>query len=147
MSVLTRRESRGIFPDLLDWFEPPYALWRPLTAQSIRTEESIEDGRYILRAEMPGIDPEKQAEVKVLDGVLTIHAERQEETEGKRRSEFRYGSFTRQISLPQGAEEKDITAKYEKGILEVSVGLKEPVEVDHSASVIPIKSAHEGKAK
>jgi HSP20 family protein len=78
----------------------------------------------VVHAELPGIDTEKQAEVTLSNGILTIHAERQESSDGKHRSEFRYGSFTRHVALPASADGTDIRASYDRGILEVSVGLK-----------------------
>ncbi len=121
MSALTRRD--GALSELFEWLEPPYALLRPFVGQTMRTEEGVENGRYVVRAEIPGIDPEKQAEVTVAKGILTIHADRQE-TVAKHHSEFRYGSFTRHVALPASADETDIEASYDRGILEVSVGLK-----------------------
>ncbi len=139
MSALTRRDSRG-FSDLFEWLESPYALLRPFAGQTMRTEEGVEDGRYVVRAEMPGIDPEKHAEVTVSKGILTIHAERQEDTESKHRSEFRYGSFTRHVALPASADEKDIEASYDKGILEVSVGLKAKDDSDDAGRRVPVRT-------
>lgn len=55
---------------------------------------------------------------------VTIAAERREEVTEKGRSEFHYGSFVRRVSLPVGAEEDKLAARYQDGILEVSV----PVE-------------------
>ena len=52
---------------------------------------------------------------------------REESKEG-RHSEFRYGSLTRSVSLPEGAGADNITAKYDKGILEVSVPTPEHAE-------------------
>lgn len=57
-------------------------------------------------------------------GYLTIRAERSDKIEGKYRSEFRYGSFTRSLALPVTADEDKITVSYRDGILTVSVGLK-----------------------
>ena len=57
-------------------------------------------------------------------GVLTIRAERREEKKEGGRSEFRYGSFTRSVTLPPGADENDVTATYTNGILEVRVAIK-----------------------
>jgi HSP20 family molecular chaperone IbpA len=123
-----------MFPEqLLDWLETPFATLRP--QQMIRLEEFTEEGRYVLRAELPGIDPGKDVEVSVADGVLTIHAERKEQQKEGRRTEFRYGSFTRSIALPAGADEYDITAVYDKGVLEIAVGLKEPAETTHKIKV------------
>jgi HSP20 family molecular chaperone IbpA len=123
-----------MFPEqLLDWLESPFATMR--AQQMIRLEEFTEEGRYVLRAELPGIDPDKDVEVSVADGVLTIHAERKEQQKEGRRTEFRYGSFTRSIALPAGADDYDITAVYDKGVLEIAVGLKEPTETTHKIKV------------
>ena len=121
MSILPRRT---VFPDLVDWFEEPFLTLRPYLVQPIRVEEYAEDGQYLVKAELPGIDPEKDVEVTVGSGCLTIHAERSDKTEGKHRSEFRYGSFTRSLTLPANAVEDDVTASYGDGILTVSIGLK-----------------------
>ena len=124
MNMPARREVRSFFPDLLDWMESHFAMLRPFSAQPIRVEDYIEDGHYVVRAELPGIDPDKQVQVSVAKGVLTIRAERQEEHEGRFHSEFRYGAFSRHIPLPASADEDDITATYRKGVLEVSIALK-----------------------
>jgi hypothetical protein len=62
---------------------------------------------------------------------LRVHAERREETKteekGTYRSEFRYGSFTRAVSLPTGATEKDVKATYKDGIREVRVPIDHAV--------------------
>jgi HSP20 family protein len=137
MSALTRREPRGLFPDLFDWLESPFSMFRPFMAQPMRLEDYAEDGHYVVRAELPGLDPEKDVDVTVSGGVLTIHAERREEKETKHRSEFYYGAFSRHVSLPEGADENDVTATYEKGILKVSVGLKGKEKA--AARQIPVK--------
>ena len=64
-------------------------------------------------------------EITVDAGTLTIRAERREETKEAHRSEFRYGSFTRSVVLPDRADTEHITAAYDKGILEVSVPVPE----------------------
>jgi HSP20 family protein len=124
MSTLLHRDPRTIFPDLVDWFEEPFLTLRPYLAQPIRVEEYVEDNHYMIRAELAGIDPEKDVEVTVGSGYLTIRAERSDKTEGKHRSEFRYGSFSRIMGLPANADEDAVTASYRDGILTVSVGLK-----------------------
>jgi HSP20 family protein len=123
------RRDRPMFADLVDWLEgefPSLPLMRPFAgAQVMRVEDYVEEGRYVLRAELPGIDPEKDVEITVENGVLTIKAERREEKkEEGRRSEFRYGAFTRSATLPVGADEDDVVATYGDGILEVRVGIK-----------------------
>jgi HSP20 family protein len=124
MSTLLRWDPRTVFPDVVDWFEAPFLTLRPYLAQPIRIEDRVEGDRYVVKAELAGIDPGKDLEVTVGDGYLTIHAERSDKTEGKHRSEFRYGSFTRTVGLPANADEDDITAAYRDGILTISVGLK-----------------------
>ena len=124
MSTLLRRDPRTMVPDLIDWFEEPFLTLRPYLAQPIRVEDAITDDHYTVRAELAGIDPEKDIEATVGAGYLTIHAERTDKTEGKHRSEFRYGSFTRSLPLPPTANEDDVTAAYRDGILAISVGLK-----------------------
>jgi HSP20 family protein len=137
MSALTRRGNRGLLEDLFELLEPPYTLHHPLGGQVMRIEERIQDGRYEVRAEMPGIDPDKQAKITVAKGILTIQAERPEE-EGTGHSEFRYGSFCRKVALPENADETRIQADYNNGILEISVALKAD-NADHGGRSIPIR--------
>lgn len=95
----------------------------------IRVEEFIDGKTFVVRAELPGIDPDKNVEVTISDGILHIHAERQEKEEHKDkdqfRSEFRYGSFSRSIPLPEGVKEEEIKASYADGVLEVRTPLPE----------------------
>jgi HSP20 family molecular chaperone IbpA len=126
MAKLPRPEApavfRALFPGLVDWLESPWTGPPQFTAaQSFRVEEMARDNRYLIRAELPGLDPEKDIQVTVDGATLTIHAERRQEDSGPHRSEFRYGSLTRLVSLPVKVDAKDVTARYERGVLEVSV--------------------------
>jgi HSP20 family molecular chaperone IbpA len=87
----------------------------------MRIEDRLESDKYVLKAELPGINPDKDVEITVTDGVLTISAERHEQISEKGRSEFHYGSFLRRVTLPSGSQEDQLTATYEDGILEISV--------------------------
>jgi len=91
----------------------------------IRVEEYREDGTLVIRADLPGIDPDADVELTVSDGMLHIEAERREEEkkEGKGyvRRELRYGSLSRSLPLPEGVTEADIAATYKDGVLEVRV--------------------------
>jgi HSP20 family molecular chaperone IbpA len=111
-------------PDLVDWFEEPFLTLRPYLGQAIRIEDFTEDGQYVVRAELAGIDPEKELEVSVGGGYLTIRAARSGQVEGKHRSEFRYGSFSRTVELPAGADAESVTAEYADGILTIRVAIK-----------------------
>jgi predicted unusual protein kinase regulating ubiquinone biosynthesis (AarF/ABC1/UbiB family)/HSP20 family molecular chaperone IbpA len=119
---------RAMFPDLADWLESPWTGPPPfLMGQVFRVEEVAQDDRYLIRAELPGLDPDKDIEVTVDGKTLTIHAQRRRQERGACRSEFRYGSLTRLVRLPARVDAKDVTARYDKGILEISVPVREIV--------------------
>jgi HSP20 family molecular chaperone IbpA len=124
MSALSPMDGHDLFPDLYEWLESSRAVLPARPGQPIRTEDYIENGRFVVRAEMPGIDPDREARISVSMGIMTIHAHRHEDQDGQRRSEFRYGSFTRHVALPVTADESDVRASYHQGIIEVSVGLR-----------------------
>jgi len=130
---------RVLFPGLADWLESPWAGPPQFTAaQSFRVEEVARDSRHVIRAELPGLDPDRDIEVTVEGMTLTIHAERRQEDSGPYRSEFRYGSLTRLVKLPVKVDAKDVTARYEKGVLEVSVPAR---EVRPEATQVAIEKA------
>lgn len=86
-------------------------------------ESFVEEGRLIVRTELAGVDP-KDVSVSVMGDVLTIHAQRHEEHETKKRDflsrEFKYGSMERSITLPKGVKAEDIKASFANGLLELS---------------------------
>lgn len=79
-----------------------------------------EEGEYIVKASMPGVDPE-QVEITLTDNVLTIKGESKREHEDKQPNyhvrERSYGSFMRQISLPMGIDADKVEATNENGVL------------------------------
>ncbi|KIA62478.1 Hsp20/alpha crystallin family protein [Nocardia vulneris] len=139
MSLLpAHRES--LLPDLNDLWNSfaPTGMAPIFGSHLLRVEDAVEDGHYVVRAEMPGIDPAKDVEVSIRGRQLTLKAERTEKHEEKGRSEFSYGSFYRSVTLPHNAEEDGIEASYAKGILTVSIPLGEPKEV---AKKVEVKEA------
>ena len=136
MSITLRRDPRTVIPDFIDWFEEPFLTLRPYLAQPIRIEDYSEDGHYVVRAEIAGINPEKELEVATGAGYLSIRAERSSHVEGKHRSEFRYGSFSRTLELPPGADTDDVSADYINGILTIKVAIKG--ERREAAKSIPV---------
>jgi HSP20 family protein len=120
----------GLWPGLGRWFEGLAPLFRE--EDRLRIEQELTDDTMAIRAEMPGIDPDKDVEITVADGVLHIHAERKlehkEQTEGRTRSEFRYGSFSRSVRVPKEMDVDDVKATYKDGILEVRFPCKVPTE-------------------
>jgi HSP20 family protein len=151
--TLTRQQAR--VPDTtepfglgwLDWFAPDrffprrfyHEFVKPVESM-IRVEEFVQDGYFVVRAELPGVDPDKDVEIFLREGTLEIRAERKEAANGKagHRSEFRYGSFERVIPLPTGVAEKDIKASYLDGILEIRVPTADTQTV---ATKIPVTHA------
>ena len=80
------------------------------------------------------------------DNLLEISGERKEEKEEKRegfyRSERSYGSFYRQIPLPEGAKTEDATATFRNGVLEITMPAP---KVEASARKLEIKEPTEEK--
>ena len=143
MAKLPRPEASGVFrallPGLADWLESPWAGPPQFTAaQSFRVEEVARDNRYVIRAELPGLDPDNDIEVTVDGRILTIRAERRRQDTGPHRSEFRYGSLARAVTLPARVDAADVTARYDKGVLEVSVPHR---VVKPEGTQIPIENA------
>jgi HSP20 family molecular chaperone IbpA len=130
---------RAMFPGLADWLESPWTGPPPfLVAQAFRVEEAVQDDGYVIRAELPGLDPDKDIEVTVDGRTLTIRAERRQEDSGPYRSEFRYGSFSRSVRLPTKVDASDVAARYDKGVLEVSVPVR---EAKPEGTRVPIEKA------
>jgi HSP20 family protein len=146
-----RQEPAEAVPSLFDWGFPARGWWSHLDdlfrdgegRQVLRVEEFDQDHTLVVRAEMPGIDPDKDVEVTVADGMLTIRAERTEEEETTKkhfhRREIRYGGFSRTLPLPEGVREGDIKASYKDGILEIQVPV--PETSDTETTKVPIARA------
>lgn len=100
--------------------------WRDMAESGgylIRVEEETRGDSRIVRAEIPGVDPEKDISVTVEGDDLVIEARREERSEARDadgyRSEFRYGAFTRHVRLPRGTSPEVVSATYRDGVLEV----------------------------
>jgi HSP20 family protein len=125
MTLMKRKQEELEWPA---WFGRPFGdlsgLWTSLD-ETLKVEEYDADGQHVVRAEMPGIDPDKDVDITIADGRLHLRADRRSETKTEDtkgyRTEFWYGSFERTLRLPTGATEADVTATYTDGILEVRV--------------------------
>lgn len=103
------------------------AAWAPITDVFLRGEDMV------IRCDLAGVMRE-DVDVTVSNGILTIFGERkipeEEEEATFYVSERSYGLFRRTISLPEGVGEKDISADFEEGVLEVIIagisGLSSP---------------------
>lgn len=139
--VATQRQSLPLLSELVELFDnlPSFPALRPLfEGRAIRVEDELHDDMYEIRAELPGVDPEEDIEVTVRDGRVTITAERSRPGENCGRSEFNYGSFSRSLPLPDGADEDDVNAIYDRGILTVSVPLSDENRIEKHIEVVEI---------
>jgi HSP20 family protein len=74
---------------------------------------------FVLHAELPGFEPE-DFDVKVSGDVLTVRAEHKDKKKEKNGgTQYRYGSFSRSVTLPHGVDEEKIEARYHSGVLEL----------------------------
>lgn len=109
------------FHDLMPRLGEPFAGF-----ESMRVEEFVDDDadEAVVRVEIPGVDPENDIDISLTGDRLTVSAEREERStsgENGKRSEFRYGSFRRTMTVPPGVETDDVSASYVDGILEIRV--------------------------
>jgi HSP20 family protein len=84
------------------------------------------NGRQIVRLDLPGVDP-KDIEVFAENNSLIVKGERRRAQEAKEKgyhySETSCGTFERRLALPRGTETNKLAARYDKGILEISMPL------------------------
>jgi HSP20 family protein len=149
-----RRQIDRLFHD----FERGFEVWRPFgrsmfdlapawpteitwgTVPAVDVAEK--DKEYEVTAELPGID-EKNVEVKVFNGVLTIKGEKKEEKEERKKdyrfSERRFGSFQRSFRVPEDVDTDKIAATFKNGVLTVS--LPKSAEAQKKEKKIAVKAA------
>jgi HSP20 family molecular chaperone IbpA len=124
----TKLQPNWRWPEVSQWlgaFPSLSTVHQVLGGQPIRLEEGMKDGRYEIRAELPGIDPAKDVDVNTREGVLTIRAKRTGTSESDGHSEFACGTLLRSVLLPPAAEEDDISVTYARGILTFSFGMSQ----------------------
>lgn len=150
-AITSRRSALGrpVFGDFDRLFDE---FWRGFGAPLARAAAPVfatprmdvreTDEAYEFQVEMPGLE-EKDIEVSIEEGVLTLSGkraeEKDEESEGVRHVETYRGSFHRAVKLPAGIDENAVTAGYKNGILTVKVP-KVP-EAKTEARQIPISTS------
>ena len=104
------------------------------------------NGQFMVRADLPGLAKD-DVKVELTDDLLTISGERKEEKEEKRegfyRSERSYGSFYRQVTLPEGAKTENAAATFHNGVLEITIPAP---KVEPSIRKLEIKQPTEAKS-
>jgi HSP20 family protein len=126
------RSRRGLFED-------PF-FRRPVAGISPAVDIVEKDKAFEVTADVPGFD-EKNIEVKVVNGSLSIKGERKSEREEKQKdyylSEREFGSFERSFPLPEGIDRDKIEARVKKGVLTVT--LPKTPEASAPAKKIEVK--------
>lgn len=140
MSLLVK--SNGGFPTLFsDWLNPalltsdfmdfdseaPFqALRLGINVPSANVAETPKE--YMIDLAAPGLE-RKDFKVEINNHTLTVSSEKKEEQKeeknGYSRKEFSYSSFSRSFSLPENVKEGSIDAKYQDGILKITIPKKE----------------------
>jgi len=134
--------GRGLVPPAL--MNVACANWSP------QVEMFERDGELVVRADLPGL---KKDDVKVefTDDGLAIEgerrAEREEKGEGYYRSERSYGNFYRLLPLPDGVNPEDASAKFQNGVLEVTMPARKKMTRAKKKIEISEASAPKSRAK
>ena len=91
----------------------------------IRVQETWQDGAFVVRAELPCIDPDNDVRLTVINGRLVIEAQRHQEDKIERDGyvleEQRYSMFTRALPLRDDVDASAISGTYKDGVLEVRI--------------------------
>lgn len=116
--AMSNRLNRAINDPYTPRTEDSFGAWTPPVDIFERQDH------LVIRAEVPGVHKEDM-DVRIENGVLTLHGERKEENEVKAENahlmERVHGTFTRSFSLPTTVEAAKVTATYRDGVLEVTV--------------------------
>jgi HSP20 family protein len=120
-----RNEIDRLFEDFAQPSRPLFDFSSRATGL-VPAMELVDQGKdYSLTAELPGLT-DKDVNIELADGVLTIEGEKSEHAEQKNggciMTERRYGSFRRRFSLPADADPQAIDARVKDGILTITIG-------------------------
>ncbi len=139
------REINRVFDHFFDDFYTPsryrFDLSREFSGFYPKFNVSENEKEINIEVELPGLE-EKDVEVNVDKGILTIKGEKKFQKEEKKENyhlvEHSYGSFQRSLQLPENANINDITAKMKNGVMKITVP-KDP-KAETSVKKIAIKS-------
>ena len=109
----------------------------------VRIEEYTDGKTYTLRAEVPGVDPEKDVTVTYFDGALRLQIRRADGRKDKTHTEFNYGTYDRTVPMAAGVDENSIKASYSDGILEIHAKLADTQDAHRT---IPVTVGATGKS-
>jgi HSP20 family protein len=116
------------------FFSAPWFRGQSLPAVNVRENEKA----FEVEVAAPGFD-KKDFNISIDDGLLTVSAESKHENERKddtyTRREFGYSSFSRSFNLPTNTNEEDVQAKYEEGVLKLTIAKKSIVPAKPKKSI------------
>jgi HSP20 family protein len=132
MSLIKRSDwpstlGGSLLSDFFDddrFFNTPWLTGRSMPAVNVKENEKS----FEIELAAPGYS-KKDFNISIESGLLTVSAERREEKEKKEdnytRKEFGFASFSRSFNLPQNTNEEDVNARYEDGILKLTIAKKD----------------------
>lgn len=148
MSALVKSGSSAL-PSVFDDFFKPWNEWftkgdnffgRSLTVPSVNITE--DSGGYDVSLAAPGLKRE-DFNIDLSGNILTISSEKEENKEEKEkkftRKEYNYASFSRSFTLPDDVNKDKIEAKYEDGVLHLSLPTREELKKDSAKKQIAVK--------
>jgi HSP20 family protein len=104
------------------------------------------EDHFLLRADLPGLK-EEDVNIEVRDNTLRISGERKAEHEQRERGWYRlerqFGKFSRALTLPEGINADAIEARFDHGVLEVTI----PKPEERKPRRIEIKAGANGNGK
>ena len=123
INTILNRNFDSLFPEFV--YNEDYTDMDKL---SMPVELHEHDKDYCVQAELPGVKKE-DLDIDIDKNHLTINAKKEEETEENdshyKKSEFRYGEFSRTIYFPEDIDVENASAKLEHGILKISAPKKD----------------------
>lgn len=129
--MVEKSHTSGFWPSLYEPFRSMGSRLADWVAPA--SEASANDGGYRIAIELPGV-AEKDVEVTVDEGVVTVRGEKSASREEKGEtwyfSERQYGSFSRSFRLPPDADPGGVKADLKDGVLTLTVSRKAPKEAD-----------------
>jgi HSP20 family protein len=139
----TLEEFDGIkeFNDIFSLFECPSKKKGNLTRDIPKVELLEEEDKYVVSAELPGVEKEDITLDITEEGILKLKGEkkedRKEENSKVRFTEISYGALERSIQLPEDVNKEKINAEFKNGTIEISLPKK--IEKKKCSKKISIK--------
>ena len=129
------REMNRLFDDFFRGFDLPTPSRLGWSGSWPNVEVSETDKEVTVVAELPGLE-QKDVEVTLSDGVLTLKGEKRQESNGSLYSERWHGSFQRSLQLGPEIDPEKVTASFKNGVLTIALA-KRP-EAQSQVKRIPI---------